>query len=143
MRNAVKERAIDPLLFDWPAEAPSLKCSRCRVCGARAFPAGKSCMACGSEEVVGENLPRQGRLWTYTIQSFMPKPPYRSDETPETFRPFAIGYVELDNALRIETRIPLEEESPLELGMEMALRFYPHRTDEDGTVVVSYEFRPV
>lgn len=87
-------------------------------------------------------LPRQGSLWTYTVQRFMPKTPYRSDETAESFRPFAIGYVELGEQIRIETRIPVTENEPLELGMPMSLDFYVHRTDPDGTEIVNYQFRP-
>lgn len=100
-------------------------------------------MACGDEALSVQPLPRHGQLWTYTIQHFMPKTPYRSDETAETFRPFAIGYIELADMLRIESRIPLYSGTPLQLGMDMELGFYTHRTDTDGTAVINYEFRPV
>tara|TARA_E500000305_G_C3971289_1_gene212049 strand:+ start:443 stop:889 length:447 start_codon:yes stop_codon:yes gene_type:complete len=142
MQKGGEQRPVDPRLFDWPSESPALKCSLCSECGARAFPVNKTCMACGSENVVESQLPVKGRLWTYTVQSFMPKTPYRSDETSETFRPFAIGYVELENTLRIETRIPVSEGRPLRIGMEMALDFYTHRIADDGTEIVSYQFRP-
>jgi uncharacterized OB-fold protein len=142
MQNLSKQRPIDPLLFDWPTSAPALKCSICQACGVRAFPVNKSCTACGSEEVAIAELPRTGRLWTYTIQHFMPKAPYCSDETPETFKPFAVGYVELEGALCVETRIPLDSGPSLILDMPMELAFYRHRTEADGIEIINYEFRP-
>ena len=141
MQVSRSDRPIDPLLFDWPDETPLLKCSVCQQCGALAFPKNKSCGACGSENVIAQTLPSEGRLWTYTIQHFMPKAPYSSSETAETFRPFAIGYVELPGALRIETRIPLDDGKPLAIGMAMALDFYVHRIEADGTQVINYQFR--
>jgi len=142
MSKLPEQRAIDSILFDWPAESPALKCSICNQCGASSFPVNRSCTACGSEEVVIKELPRRGRLWTFTVQHFMPKEPYRSDEVPETFRPFAIGYVELEGSIRIETRIPLASSSPLAIDMPLELGFYKHRTEPDGSEIINYEFRP-
>lgn len=137
-----REKSIDPLLFDWPAAAPALKASVCSDCGAMAFPQNNTCMSCGSDRVAIVLLPAEGTLWTYTTQGFMPKAPYDSDETAETFQPFAVGYIELPGALRIESRIPLREGKPLAIGMAMQLNFYTHRVDADGTAVISYQFVP-
>ena len=82
-------------LFSWPSPNPALLASRCKQCGIAAFPAAESCMACSGQDVSVEELPRRGTLWTWTIQRFMPKSPYHSNETPETFRPYGVGYVEL------------------------------------------------
>lgn len=142
MSNMSEQRSIDEALFEWSAAKPALKCSVCEQCGATAFPVSSSCTACGSENMRQGTLPARGRLWTYTIQHFMPKTPYSSDETGETFRPFAIGYVEFPGTLRIETRIPLEPGADLEINMPMDLAFYKHRTEEDGTEIMNYEFRP-
>lgn len=143
MSNPSKQRSIDPVLFDWPSTEPALLASCCHACEAMAFPAKTSCMACGSTSVFKRKLPVEGKLWTFTIQHFMPKSPYNSWETEETFQPFGVGYVELPGALRIETRIRLDAENPLTIGMAMALAFYPHRTDPDGTEIINYAFKPV
>ena len=87
--------AIAEGLFTWPAKKPALLASRCQNCGVAGFPAAASCQACCSEDVVVEELPRQGTLWTWTVQQFMPKEPYNSGETMETFKPYGVGYVEL------------------------------------------------
>jgi uncharacterized OB-fold protein len=138
-----KERAIDEGLFSWPAAAPALRASRCKECQAFAFPASDSCMSCGGGSVDVVDLPRRGTLWTWTIQRFMPKPPFRSDERPEAFTPFGIGYVELPGALRIETRLMENDPSLLRIGCEMELVFYRHCSDPDGTAVINYAYTVV
>ena len=99
-------------------------------------------MACGGTDVVVEELPRRGRLWTWTIQRFMPKEPYKSLETPATFKPFGLGYVELPGALRVETRLTESDPDRLRIGAEMELVVYVHSIDDDGTQVVNYAFAP-
>lgn len=136
-----KQRAIDPNLFDWSSESPALLASRCTACQALAFPANPSCMACGGTDVVREKLPRRGKLWAWTIQRFMLKAPYRSSETAETFKPYGVGYVELDDTLRVETRLVENDPEQLWIGAEMELVFYTHRIEDDGTAVINYAFQ--
>jgi uncharacterized OB-fold protein len=136
------ERSIDPTLFAWPAADPALIASRCQDCGRIAFPARRNCMACGSVSVTAEELPRSGTLYTWTIQRFMPKEPYRSSETSETFRPFGLGYVELPGALRVETRLTENDPAKLKIGAKMKLVFYTHRVEPDGTKIINYAFSP-
>lgn len=141
--TAPRSRAIDDSLFDWPAVAPALKASRCKACGNHAFPVMSSCRYCGGNEVETVALPRRGILWTWTVQRFMPKAPYRSSETEATFRPYGMGYVELPGALRIEARLTESDPSRLRIGDPVELVFYPQWVDEDGTEVMNYAFRPV
>jgi uncharacterized protein len=84
-------------------------------------------------------LPTRGKLWTWTLQRFMPKPPYRSIEG--LFVPFAVGYVELPGALRIEARLAADDASKLAIGADMELEFYTQYVDNDGTAVINYSFR--
>ena len=140
--SETRSRAIDALLFDWPASEPALKASRCLDCGALAFPAGTSCRHCGGIKVAQERLPLHGRLWAWTIQRFMPKAPYRSTQTPETFTPYGLGYIELPGALCIETRLTENDPRNLRIGLEMELVIYPQWLEEDGTVVMNFAFSP-
>jgi len=137
------ERAIDPALFHWPASKPSLLASQCTACGAIAFPANPSCAACSSVKVNVVTLPRHGTLWAWTIQRFLPKEPYRGNETEQTFKPFGVGYVELPGALRVETRLTENDPAKLKIGAAMELTFYTHRTEKDGTAIINYAFAPV
>lgn len=143
MLQSTKSRAIDPQLFTWPDSNPALLGSRCSHCGFQAFPAAGSCARCGADKCETVQLPRRGTLWAYTIQRFMPKTPYRTSETAQTFRQYGVGYIELPGSLRVESRLTENDSSKLHLGQEMELVVYVHRTEEDGTEVMNYAFRPV
>jgi uncharacterized OB-fold protein len=130
-------------LFTWPAQEPALLCSRCNNCGIAAFPAAQSCMACGSQSVSQETLPNRGTLWTWTVQQFMPKSPYNSGETPETFKPYGVGYVELPGGVRVEGRLTENDPAKLHIGMEMEVVFDTWRIDENGDEIVNFFFRPL
>ena len=130
-------------LFTWPSDNPALLGSRCQSCGIADFPVKQNCMACGSEDVAVEQLPRRGKLWTWTIQGFMPKTPYKSGETMETFRPYGVGYVELPGAICVESRLVENQPEQLKVGMEMELVVDTFRTEEDGTEVIGFAFKAV
>ena len=130
-------------LFTWPSPKPALLGSRCLDCGVASFPAAHSCMACSSENVVVEELPREGTLWTWTVQRFMPKTPYNSGETQETFKPYGVGYVELPGGVRVEGRLTESDPDKLEIGMPMEVVFDTYRTEDNGDEVINFFFKPV
>jgi len=129
-------------LFTWPSDNPALLASRCRQCGIATFPAAESCMACSGQDVSIEELPHKGTLWTWTVQQFMPKSPYHSNETPETFKPYGVGYVELPGGVRVEGRLTENDPKKLHIGMEMELLFDTYRVEESGDEVISFFFKP-
>jgi uncharacterized OB-fold protein len=87
-------------------------------------------------------LPQRGTLWTFTTQNFLPKEPYASGETQETFKPYGVGLVQLGDDVRVEARLTTADVDELEIGMDMELVIVPFRTDPDGTEVMTYAFRP-
>jgi len=129
-------------LFTWPSKNPALLGSRCQDCGIATFPVSESCSACSGQNVVVEELPGHGTLWTWTIQQFMPKTPYKSGETPETFEPYGVGYVELPGGVRVEGRLTENDPAKLAIGMNMEVVFEPYRTEENGDEIISFFFRP-
>lgn len=143
MTSAAIQRPIADGLFSWPAASPALLGSRCQTCGKISFPAQGSCAACCSTDVEVEAMPTRGKLWTYTIQRFMPKSPYSSGETQETFQNYGVGYVELPGCICVEGRLTENDPEKLTIGMEMEVIFYPFRTEADGTEVISFAFQPV
>jgi uncharacterized OB-fold protein len=136
------EIAFAPDVFTWPSEEPQLIGGRCRECAAVTFPAWPSCARCGSTEVEQHLLPRRGTLWTFTTQEFLPKEPYATGETNETFIPYGIGMVQLGDEVRVEGRLTESNPEKLAFGMELELVVVPFRTDPDGTVVLTYAFAP-
>jgi uncharacterized OB-fold protein len=132
-----------PDVFTWPADEPQLIGGRCRPCGAIVFPVQPSCARCGATEVEQHPLPRRGTLWTFTTQEFLPKEPYASGETMETFRPYGVGLVQLGDEVRVEGRLTEADPEKLQIGMELQLVVVPFRVDEDGTEIMTYAFEPV
>lgn len=130
-------------LFTWPSNDPRLIGSKCKNCGVVTFPAQNSCAACSGTDTEQIELERRGKLWTYTIQCFLPnRPPYDGPETPENFKPFGVGYVELPDQTRVETRIKTNDVDKLKVGMEMELVVEKY-IERDGKDVVSFFFQPV
>lgn len=97
----------------------TLRGSRCAECDNVAFPVAVGCQRCGSADVVPVDLTGRGTVWSHTVQRFAPKsPPYVPPA--EGFTPFAVGYVELPEGVRVEA--VLESSDPAELvGADVTL----------------------
>lgn len=117
---------------------PRLLGSTCRDCGTTTFPQQSSCPRCTGEEIAPAELPRQGSLWSFTVQAFEPKPPYRGS-TP--FVPYGVGYVDLGPVL-VEARLTEADPDRLAIGMTVELVVEPLRHEPDGTTVVTFAFAP-
>jgi len=139
--------AIDQRLFTWPADDPHLLGSRCGSCATVTFPSQSSCPRCNSEDMELIELPDKGTLWTFTTQGFRPKSPpeggYLGNDTEETFEPYAIGYIELADHCKVESRLAGAELDEFQIGMEMELAIVPFRKDDAGNDVMTFAFRPV
>lgn len=72
----------------------------CQECGLLAFPAAACCLRCMSDRVEDRELSGEGTVWAYTWQRYPPvSPPYVAPESG--FTPFAVGYVQMDDQLRV------------------------------------------
>lgn len=128
-------------LYTWPSDAPQLIASRCESCGEVAFPKQSSCPHCTGESVEEILLSRRGTLWTWTIQGFPPPPPYIGDA--ERFEPFGVGYIELPEGIRVESRLTSSDAEALRIGMEMELVVEKFVEDAEGRDLMTFAFRPV
>jgi uncharacterized protein len=73
--------------------------ARCTGCAVTVYPAAGACPRCGLNMAPIE-LSTVGSLWTWTVQRFAPKsPPYVPP--PDGFSPFAVGYVDLPEGVRV------------------------------------------
>lgn len=68
-------------------------------------------------------------------------PPYEGPETPATFKPFGVGYVELPDQTRVEARIKTNDVSKLKIGMDMEL-VVEKFMERNGKDVVAFFFQP-
>jgi uncharacterized OB-fold protein len=134
--------AFAPDVFTWPSDEPQLIGARCQSCRAVTFPLAPSCPRCGAPEPERHLLPRRGTLHTWTTQGFLPKEPYAGGETRETFRPYGVGLVQLGDEVRVEARLTEGDPEALDFDMEVELAIVPFRTEDDGTEVMTYAFRP-
>ena len=86
-------------------------------------------------------LSQTGRLWSYTTQAFPPKSPYAGVTDPAHFRPYHIGYVELDELI-VEARLDMGADETPAIGQAMELVLNDMPLAEGGTAQV-YAFRPL
>lgn len=116
-----------------------LQGSECSTCGAVGFPASEHCARCATPTAHPRELSSQGTVWAYTVQQFAPKsPPYVPP--PEGFSPFAVGFVELAEGIRISAILDCEDFSNLMgapavlVATEPVPRFrVTAQTEEDNT----------
>ena len=129
-------------VFTWPAEDPQLLGGQCDDCGAITFPVQSRCPRCGTESMAELPLPRRGTLVSWTTQEFPPSIPYMGDPKGESFEPFGIGLVQLDDVVRVESRLTECDPGNLDFGMEVVLRIVPFYVDNDGDEIMTFAFAP-
>jgi uncharacterized OB-fold protein len=127
---------VDRSLFA-DLDNPCLSGSRCPSCGTVAFPVQTSCPKCSSREVETVPLPRTGVLWSWTVQHFEPKAPFRHPGAE--FRPYPIGYVDLGDVI-VESRLRVPDGIVPQIGMRMSLTLVP-AWEDNGTAVHTFAFR--
>jgi len=136
------QKALAPEISTWPDEDARLVGSRCGDCQAVAFPSQSHCPRCGSGQISDLLLPRRGTLVAWTTQGFVPKLPYAGTDTAESFTPFGVGLVQLDDVLRVEARLTESDPAKLEFGMAVQLAFVPFYVDQDGDEIMTFAFAP-
>ena len=129
--------AVDPMLFT-SLDPPRLAGSRCATCGTVTFPVQTGCAKCAGTDMAPVELADRGTLWTWTMQAFEAKAPYRVPETG--FTPYGVGYVHLGDVI-VESRI-LGDPAGFRIGMPMQLTLLPLWPGADGSPVVTYAFQP-
>jgi uncharacterized protein len=120
-------------LFQESPEGSVLVGSKCKNCGQIFFPKVKFCFTCLSENVEDFKLSRQGKLYTYTIGR-MPSVHFQP--------PFAVGYVELPEGLKIFTPLKIDDKKPFKIGMEMEVSIEKLWQDGDKEVI-GFIFKPI
>lgn len=129
-------------LLSFDGAQPSLIGCRCMSCGEVYFPACSGCTRCLATNMEPFNIGCEGILWSWTIQDFLPKPPYNSGETDADFKPYGVGYVEMPSGIKIESRLTVAHASQLCIGMPMRLILTPYRQTPEGERVFTFAFAP-
>jgi uncharacterized OB-fold protein len=98
----------------------SLTGSRCLHCGTVAFPPARGCQCCGGVSTEQLELSGHGTVWGFTVQRFAPKsPPYVVPE--DGFVPFAVGYVELSEGVKVEAVLDCTDFAELDDNAQVTL----------------------
>lgn len=83
------------------ADGPRLRGSRCRACGERFFPQRQVCFRCAARELEPVALGPSGELYSFATVHV----------GPAGGVPYTLGYVDLDEGIRVLTRIaPSDQE---------------------------------
>jgi uncharacterized OB-fold protein len=110
-----------------------LLANRCKSCGQVFFPKAQFCLVCFQEEMEETVLNRRGTLYSYAV-SHMPSTHFEP--------PYAVGYVDLSEAIRIFAPLKIVENKPFKVGMEMEV-VIEILWQEGDQEVIGYKFRPV
>ena len=130
------QKTIADNFFTWQYDSPKLIGSKDTETGRYFFPAKNS----NQHEKV--ELSNKGKLWTWTVQRFLPKTPYIEQVAPEDFKPYAVGYIELPGEIMVESRLVGVDPEDLEIGMEMELTIEPFVKNEEGEELLIFAFKP-
>ena len=108
--------------------------NKCKSCGQIFFPKTEMmCLNCGHEELEEMQLSPKGKLYSYTI-SGVPAQHYKP--------PYAIGYVVLDDKVRVFSQLEEVKDKPFAVDMEMEL-VIDKLWEAGEKEIIGYKFKPV
>ena len=145
MNQDKQEGALVPAiadLFTWTEDGVHLMGAKCELCGTFFFPMyhEQHRPGCSRQKIKKVLLSKEGKLESYTIQYYMPPPPFK---TERDITPFAIGLVEFPEGIQVTgmvTDCPLDE---LKIGLVMETTTFKLYRDDKGQDVVTWAFRPI
>ena len=124
-------------LFEMVDGAPRLVGGRRKSDGRMVFPNPTGPESRNYDPV---RLSPEGRLWSFTVQRFRPKsPPYAGADDEASFRPYALGYVELPGEVIVESRIEAADFAALQVGAPMRLKLIPFRKPDGEVLTYAFE----
>ena len=129
-----------PDLFTWTEDGVRLRSARCNSCGTYFFPEYHAQHRPGCSREVVENvlLSKVGKLASYTIQYYMPPPPFK---TQDDITPYAIGLVEFPEGIQVAGLMVGCEPDELKVGLEVETTTFTLYQDDEGRDVVTWGFR--
>jgi uncharacterized OB-fold protein len=120
-------------LFIEDADGGALLASKCKSCGQVFFPKRGRCLHCFNQDMEPVALRGKCKLYTYTIV-YMPTLRYKP--------PYAIGWMEFPQGVKVFGQIKGGEKQPLEIGMEMRL-VIDTLWSETEREIIGYKFEPL
>ena len=115
------------------AEGGTLLANKCKSCGQVFFPKAVFCLTCLNEDMQELKLSRNGKLYSYTI-GHMPSMHF--------VPPYAIGYVDMPEGVKIFAPLKMMEDKPFKIGMDMEV-VIEQLWQEGDNEVIGYKFKPL
>ncbi len=107
-----------------------LEAAQCDGCQKVLYPPRTNCPKCGGGQFSMVNLPRNGKIVTYTVVRVPP-----AGFTEQT--PLPIALVELENGVRLMVQIgDVENPDSLEIGQRVRLEFRRVSSDGEAGVIL-------
>lgn len=131
---------VRPGLFTTSASSddkPRLIAGKCPSCQEVSFPKRNVCPNCQHEGLEELLLSRNGKIFSYSIVMQQPRPYYKGPV------PYALGFVELPDGVRVETLFTDCDNDTLQVGMAVELVVDQLYQDDNGNQLITYKFRPV
>lgn len=111
---------------------PVLLGGRCKACKAVSFPKVDICPACLSEDTVTEEMPRAGRLYSFTTLYVGPA---------KMNKPLMLGYVDLPNGVRVFSHLS-NGSRKLAIDQQVQLCVAAVGREADGRPIETFIFEP-
>jgi uncharacterized OB-fold protein len=102
--------------YDWCAKG-ELRFQRCSSCAAWRHAPREMCARCGSFDWSWERSSGRGRVFTWTVVERPMHPAFQHDA------PYAVVVVEMDEGVRLASRVIDCDAAALEIGMPVQVRF--------------------
>lgn len=141
--TAVPEEKMIPAypdLFVWDEKKAELICGHCPTCDTTFYPSFHQQHRPGcNREGVHTVMVSDGILKSYTIQHYMPPPPFK---TEKNITPYAIGLVEFPGGIQIAGIVKGCPFDHLKIGLKMnvtTFRLYKNEKDQE---VLTWAFEP-
>ena len=116
---------------------PRLIGSKCKNCGEVVFPAKTLCPNCSSDEVEERLIGPTGTLYSFTVVYQAGPMGYKGPV------PYGVVKVEMPEGLRITGYSTENNPCNFLAGMEMELVIDKLFTDDEGTDVIGFKFKPI
>jgi uncharacterized OB-fold protein len=131
-----------PDLYTWKDGKVYLESARCRSCGTYFFPRyhQQHRPGCTREGIENVLLSREGKLASYTIEYYMPPPPFK---TTKDITPFIIGLVEFPEGIQVAgivIDLPLDK---VKIGLKMETTSLVLHQNEKGEDIATWAFQPI
>lgn len=109
----------------------------CRSCGHTMLPKEEVCPICGSKDIVTKQLPRRGKVISYSVI-------WNAPRGYEYYTPYIVALIELEDGAKLMSQLTDVEPSQVTEGMEVEMVLRKVRVSgESGIIAYAYKFRPL